>query len=1599
MNNGNEEYSKTGRARDTGREAAAVGNEGRNTRPAHHFRYQEPRAGTSVTRKRSLAAAAVAAGETAAAAAGEAATAAAGEAATASVPVEAAVTAAAVAPVKRTNEGDDRAERAAGVRTALTAAAARGVTMSTPVTGSRNTRDSSSILFTSKEEEPGKENVLKGATDQDIEHIYALKVIVAVPIGVLKKNIIAFEPPLSAEKQQAVQRWGAGAHNKVILRFPEVFWPASTPFLNPCFTPFFQFMNLHAFGKKNCLVAHSFGSYGWRNLRRLRLLRQQRRVLRQQQRQQQQQRTQHQQRQEQQRQQQQQTQSAAAGLLRGKPLSEGLSVEERGAAMVEGKRAKRCIAHTIVVNAADKTRETPAAAAETSRETRTAVETALKRRAAADAATKTTVAASAAKERRAPADAPMEKSRAAMVATPEVAGDAVSLFSCTAALRDVAEVNCNRNQGLRKSAAENNLRTETRSRGRQPKETVGTRHRNLVGAAQRLLSLNTDSPIARRTSVTRSLASASKTVAAAAGEGVAFGEAAAAAAAERSVGAGSARASLSEAKGRRAAARVRPYEGRRERSARTKSLAAEISEGAAAVVGEGRGPPEFMASGAASDCGGTAAAPDQQKPPLYLKEDVSAADPAANWTATQSKSTEGNDTAEEVKSSEEDEPWKVWTEEQQFTGGGVAEDELLGPSAITDEEIIDECCSVLQKMFRLKEKPQPLQALVTRWDEDPLYYCSYGFPSRDTLEGDQQLLSQPHPWAPSTPLPLEQVLLQTQSQVRQHQQQNSTGGTPKKGSQQQRCSCVSMSRQPQLRQREIESEQRRQQQQTARGNMKLSETLSRLLVRVAETQQDQQHIGCVAGVDECRQTTMQQQDQHDVAVQEKMSERFLPSEPQENIKQAERGAISTGRGLQENDNSRKRKSKTVNTVDTGACMNTNTRSCAAMGSLHSTSSDSLILRGNSTTAVHREKTFLPSVAKESQERGGGNAESVLTPSMSKKGEMVSLLQPKCPCKLKRTRLCVNPSLRSRGDKTTSSKSHLLSSHRSCMTTSCTNRSSSSGTHTSCIHLSCSDRPYTCCHRTGHWGTNKRSTTTSTTHTHAKYKDKRYMSCSRSSFICKNCRTHIRVHRKHRQKLVSERGSLYWSRYGKSNGGAFPSYQYRNTALRRAQCRGVVLPWSAVKGGRRLLFNRRRSCKKRRRPIRHTHQGDREVTGSFRNVESIFLDAPFVSSISDSLVFFCGEHTSEFGQQCAHGAMHSGVRAAAECLASLLQCEDVPWLSPEWGQDLHKESGSCTEAPTMTPSASYTPAPAATTQTRRRAARTCQVVGQADAAGQRAAMAASQLVPRKIGRETAALAAITETPRTACTHAGWWEKRHPECINGADGHSSDAGNVWLRTARASDAVKEEGKLYSVAIRDLASNRSASGRGDETVVGGRSGATTAVMARSVREKEVPSERQPYTIATQSGTATCITEEAEVERWTRKHVNEQKEEKDFSAVKRSVDLADHKSPGRRFEGEAAKEQTIGSVLRKGSSRKTELNDSAGTRRVDDWKTFWYGSDIDFVYGTEAKTNHSLPRDVFLRKAFTVEERRNIVRRRVHELAEFLKNMKVVPPCVVRI
>lgn len=72
-------------------------------------------------------------------------------------------------------------------------------------------------------------------------------VIITVPIGVLKANLIQFEPELPQWKTSAISGLGVGNENKIALRFDRVFWP-NVEFLGmvaPTSYACGYFLNLH----------------------------------------------------------------------------------------------------------------------------------------------------------------------------------------------------------------------------------------------------------------------------------------------------------------------------------------------------------------------------------------------------------------------------------------------------------------------------------------------------------------------------------------------------------------------------------------------------------------------------------------------------------------------------------------------------------------------------------------------------------------------------------------------------------------------------------------------------------------------------------------------------------------------------------------------------------------------------------------------------------------------------------------------------------------------------------------------------------------------------------------------------------------------------------------------------------------------------------------------------------------------------------------------------------------------------------------------------------------------------------------------------------
>ncbi len=63
--------------------------------------------------------------------------------------------------------------------------------------------------------------------DQNNQEYISDYVIITVPLGYLKKNLITFSPPLSEEKRKAIQEIGFFNMNKILMEFEENFWGKS----------------------------------------------------------------------------------------------------------------------------------------------------------------------------------------------------------------------------------------------------------------------------------------------------------------------------------------------------------------------------------------------------------------------------------------------------------------------------------------------------------------------------------------------------------------------------------------------------------------------------------------------------------------------------------------------------------------------------------------------------------------------------------------------------------------------------------------------------------------------------------------------------------------------------------------------------------------------------------------------------------------------------------------------------------------------------------------------------------------------------------------------------------------------------------------------------------------------------------------------------------------------------------------------------------------------------------------------------------------------------------------------------------------------------
>ncbi|WDE10018.1 flavin monoamine oxidase family protein [Thalassomonas haliotis] len=90
-------------------------------------------------------------------------------------------------------------------------------------------------------------------------------VVVTVPLGVLKKEVIDFIPALPEEKQAAIHGLDMGVMNKLYLRFPEIFWDNSVDNIAQASElkgHWSYWLNLSKVTEKPVLLAFNVGSYG-----------------------------------------------------------------------------------------------------------------------------------------------------------------------------------------------------------------------------------------------------------------------------------------------------------------------------------------------------------------------------------------------------------------------------------------------------------------------------------------------------------------------------------------------------------------------------------------------------------------------------------------------------------------------------------------------------------------------------------------------------------------------------------------------------------------------------------------------------------------------------------------------------------------------------------------------------------------------------------------------------------------------------------------------------------------------------------------------------------------------------------------------------------------------------------------------------------------------------------------------------------------------------------------------------------------------------------------------------------------------------------------
>jgi len=93
----------------------------------------------------------------------------------------------------------------------------------------------------------------------------AEQAVITLPVGVLKKGVVKFSPPLPEAKQTAINHLGMGVLNKVYLRFPEMFWDEEADWIGYMSAnkgEWSEFVNIAKAVQQPILLCFNAGAYG-----------------------------------------------------------------------------------------------------------------------------------------------------------------------------------------------------------------------------------------------------------------------------------------------------------------------------------------------------------------------------------------------------------------------------------------------------------------------------------------------------------------------------------------------------------------------------------------------------------------------------------------------------------------------------------------------------------------------------------------------------------------------------------------------------------------------------------------------------------------------------------------------------------------------------------------------------------------------------------------------------------------------------------------------------------------------------------------------------------------------------------------------------------------------------------------------------------------------------------------------------------------------------------------------------------------------------------------------------------------------------------------